>query len=85
MQTNKSMTAFDHLYQHASYLTIKNHKERERAKAKALQEPECTFKPKILPGKEASSGSRTQRKGEQWLTETMKRSVKQYEERRKNR
>jgi hypothetical protein len=30
------MSAFDHLYQHASYLTIKNHKEREKARVKAL-------------------------------------------------
>jgi hypothetical protein len=50
------MTAFDHLYKHASYLTIKNHQNRERAKAQAQKNPECTFKPKILPTKE---GSRT--------------------------
>jgi hypothetical protein len=69
------MSAFDHLYQHASYLTIKNHKDREKALAQAQNDNECTFKPKILPGKE---GSKTQRRatGEQWLTETMKRSVK---------
>jgi len=78
------MTAFDHLYQHASYLTIKNHKKREEARILAQKDSECTFRPKTTQHNNGVTTSRN-RQGEEWLTETMKRSVKQYEERRKNR
>jgi nicotinic acid mononucleotide adenylyltransferase len=79
------MTAFEHLYQHASYLTIKNHKKREEARILAQKDSECTFKPKttITQNNNSSSSTRNRREGEEWLTETMKRSVKQYEERRR--
>jgi hypothetical protein len=69
----KPATAFDHLYQHASYLTMKNQqRERERQTEKLREvERECTFKPQILSSEAREWG------------ESVKRQLKQYEERKK--
>jgi hypothetical protein len=48
-----SMTAFDHLYTHAAYLTFKN--QKIKASREAHIDTDCTFKPEILS--KASGGS----------------------------
>ncbi len=75
------MTAFEHLYQHASYLSIKNQKQREQeTKAREeKKEKECTFKPQILSRRADAESKAPRGIG----SETIKRSVKQYQERRR--
>ncbi len=40
------MTAFDHLYKHAAYQTIKN--QKLQAQKVAQVDADCTFKPAII-------------------------------------